>query len=245
MTRLRIATYNIHKGVQGLGPNRRLEIHNLGHAVEQFHADIVCLQEVRKMHRREAAYFKHWPEEAQADFLAPEGYNVVYRTNAITRHGEHGNAILSCWPVLTHTHEDMSDHRFEQRGLLHAEVVVEGHSVHVVVVHLGLIRASRVRQLAQLAQFIAREIPAHAPLLVAGDFNDWGALLSRPLATVGLRSCTSSQMATFPSRIPLVQFDHIYARGLVPVSQQVPQGRIWWRMSDHLPLIAEFELTCP
>lgn len=30
---LRVATYNIHKGVQGMGPVRRLEIHNLGHAV--------------------------------------------------------------------------------------------------------------------------------------------------------------------------------------------------------------------
>ena len=25
-------------------------------------------------------------------------------------------------------------------------------------------------------------------------------------------------------------------------AQQVPRGRIWWRMSDHLPLIAEFRL---
>ena len=55
---LRVATYNIHKGVQGMGPVRRLEIHNLGHAIEQLDADIVCLQEVRKLHRREAAYFQ-------------------------------------------------------------------------------------------------------------------------------------------------------------------------------------------
>ncbi len=41
---LRIATYNIHKGVQGLGPARRLEIHNLGLAVEQLDADIVLLR---------------------------------------------------------------------------------------------------------------------------------------------------------------------------------------------------------
>jgi endonuclease/exonuclease/phosphatase family metal-dependent hydrolase len=109
------------------------------------------------------------------------------------------------------------------------------------VVHLGLVRASRVRQMAQLAQFIAREIPADAPVVVAGDFNDWGALLSQPLAKVGLRSGSSAVTATFPSRLPLVQFDHIYVRGLRPVSQQVPRGRIWWRMSDHLPLIAEFE----
>ena len=58
---LRVATYNIHKGVQGLGPARRLEIHNLAHAVEQLDADIVCLQEVRRMHRREERYFSHWP----------------------------------------------------------------------------------------------------------------------------------------------------------------------------------------
>jgi len=242
MTRLRVATYNIHKGVQGVGPSRRLEIHNLGIAVEQFDADIVCLQEVRKLNRSEAAYFSHWPEQPQADYLAPEGYNVVYRSNAITRDGEHGNAILSRWPVVAHQHEDMSDHRFEQRGLLHAEVDLQGCAVHVVAVHLGLIRASRVRQLTQLAEFIAREIPKTAPLLVAGDFNDWGILLSRPLGSVGLHSSSVARMPTFPARLPLVQFDHIFARGLTALDQQVPKGRAWWRMSDHLPLIAEFEL---
>jgi endonuclease/exonuclease/phosphatase family metal-dependent hydrolase len=243
MTRLRVATYNIHKGVQGVGPARRLEIHNLGQAVAQFDADIICLQEVRKLHRREEAFFQHWPQQPQADYLAPEGYHVVYRTNAVTRHGEHGNAMLSRWPVLAQRHEDMSDHRFEQRGLLHAEVAVQGHSVHVVVVHLGLIRASRVRQLAQLAQYIAREIPPQAALLVAGDFNDWGALLSQPLARVGLRSSSSTTLPTFPARLPLVQFDHVYVRGMATLSQHVPRGRNWWRMSDHLPLITEFELA--
>ena len=78
MTLVRIATYNIHKGVQGLGPRRRLEIHNLGHAVEQLDADVVCLQEVRKLHRGEAKYFTHWPELPQADFLAPAGYETIY-----------------------------------------------------------------------------------------------------------------------------------------------------------------------
>ncbi len=68
---LRIATYNIHKGVQGLGPARRLEIHNLGHAVEQLDADIVCLQEVRKVHRRGARHFPRWPELPQAEFPRP------------------------------------------------------------------------------------------------------------------------------------------------------------------------------
>jgi endonuclease/exonuclease/phosphatase family metal-dependent hydrolase len=240
MSLVRVATYNIHKGVQGIGPARRLEIHNLGHAVEQLDADIVCLQEVRKLHRREAEYFPHWPEQPQADFLAPEGYTAIYRTNAHTRHGEHGNAMLSRWPVVSHQHEDMSDHRFEQRGLLHAEVLVDGRAVHVLVVHLGLIKASRVRQLAQIQRFIAREIPAHLPLVVAGDFNDWGSLVQHMLGEVGLETFGAVRQPTFPSRLPVVQLDHVFARGLTPRGVHVPRGRIWSRMSDHLPLIAEF-----
>ncbi len=243
MTLVRVATYNIHKGVQGLGPVRRLEIHNLGHAVEQLDADIVCLQEVRKLHRREAEYFPHWPDMPQADYLAPEGYTAVYRTNAHTRHGEHGNAMLTRWPVVSHQHEDMSDHRFEQRGLLHSEVQIHGVTVHVVVVHLGLIKASRVRQLAQLNLYIAREIPADAAVVVAGDFNDWGTTVQSALAKAGLCAFTQQRAATFPSRLPVVQLDHVYARGLTPVGLHVPRGRIWAQMSDHLPLIADFDMA--
>lgn len=240
---LRVATYNIHKGVQGLGPARRLEIHNLGHAVEQLDADIVCLQEVRRLHRREARYFDRWPAVPQAEYLAPEGYESVYRTNAVTRHGEHGNALLSRWPVVRHQHEDISDHRFEQRGLLHVEVDVQERRVHVIVVHLGLIPGSRARQVDQLTRFIAREVPGDAPLVVAGDFNAWGPQIRHTLATHHLIEFDAPQRAsTFPARMPVVQLDHVYGRGLVPVNVTVPRGRIWWRMSDHLPLIAEFRL---
>lgn len=242
MNIVRVATYNIHKGVQGVGPQRRLEIHNLGHAVEQLDADIVCLQEVRKLHRGEEKYFTHWPELPQADFLAPEGYEAIYRTNAITRHGEHGNAMLSRWPVIGHQHEDISDHRFEQRGLLHSEVMVHGQAVHVVVVHLGLIRASRARQVMQLQRFIEREVPPNAPLLVAGDFNDWGVHVKQAFDATNLRAFEGLRQFTFPARMPLVQLDYVYARGLKPLGILVPRGRIWWRMSDHLPLIAEFGL---
>ena len=237
---LRVATYNIHKGVQRVGPTRRLEIHNLGHAVEQLDADIVCLQEVRKLNRNEQKYFTHWPELPQAEFLAPEGYEAIYQTNAVTKHGEHGNALLSRWPVVWHKHEDMSDHRFEQRGLLHVHVQVHDQPVHVIVVHLGLIPASRLRQVRQLQSYIAREVPADAPLIVAGDFNDWGTQMRTALNSIHMHSFEKRGLLTYPSRLPLVQLDYVYARGLKPLGVEVPKGRIWWRMSDHLPLLAEF-----
>lgn len=236
---LRIVSYNIHKGVQGIGPLRRLEIHNMAAALAAMDADIVCLQEVRAHNLREAAFFPNWPTMGQAEFLAPLGYQAIYRTNARTPGGEHGNALLSRWPVLHVGHEDVSDHRWEQRGLLHVALSVRARSLHVIVAHFGLLGGSRMRQAARLAAFIAREVPPEAPLIVAGDFNEWGPRLSRFFAQHALHSAGSN--ATFPSIAPLAQLDHVYLRGLRAHAQRTPRGRAWWRMSDHLPLIVECE----
>ncbi|WP_349745202.1 endonuclease/exonuclease/phosphatase family protein [Roseateles cavernae] len=247
---LRVATYNIHKGVRGVGPQKRLEIHNLGLGVEALDADLVFLQEVRHFHHREAKQFERtwfgWPEQGQAEFLAPEGYEVAYRTNAVTKHGEHGNALLSRWPIGEIGHHDVSDHRFEQRGLLHVPVQWHGLEVHAVVAHLGLMHGGRVRQVQRLAEFIANHVPPEALLVVAGDFNDWGEKLDAPMRENGLTRAISpgrSRQATFPSRVPFFSLDRIYTRGMRCVSTQVPKGPAWARMSDHLPLLAELELA--
>ncbi len=246
---LRVATYNIHKGVRGMGLGKRLEIHNLGLGIEALDADLVCLQEVRLHHRRDALRFEQtllgWPDGGQADFLAPEGYTVAYRSNAVTRHGEHGNALLSRWPIGDVGHHDVSDHRFEQRGLLHVPVLWQGHEVHVVVVHFGLMHSGRVRQVERLAEYLTTEVPAQAHLLVAGDFNDWGERLDGPMAAIGLRRARSGgplSQRTFPSRVPVFALDRVYTRGLECRSSSVPRGNAWARMSDHLPLVVELAL---
>ena len=250
---LRVATYNIHKGVRGMGLRKRLEIHNLGLAVEALDADMVFLQEVRLFHTREARRFDRthfgWPEQGQAEFLAPDGYDVAYRTNAVTRWGEHGNALLSRWPLGDIGHHDVSDHRFEQRGLLHVPVVWNGSTVHAVVVHLGLVHSSRVRQIQRLARFIESEVPRDAMLVVAGDFNDWGERLDAPMLELGLRRARAAggarKAATFPSIAPVFALDRFYLRGLSCRTTLVPRGMAWARMSDHLPLVAELEPDWP
>ena len=247
---LRVATYNIHKGVRGLGPAKRLEIHNLGQGIASLEADLVFLQEVRLFHAVEARQFQRsklgWPDEGQAEFLAPEGYSAAYRTNAVTRHGEHGNALLSRWPIGDIGHQDVSDHRFEQRGLLHVPVIWRGLKLHAVVAHLGLIHSSRMRQVQKLAEFIAAEVPAGEPLLVAGDFNDWGERLDGPMQGLGLRRALaphgrSASRVTFPSRVPVFALDRVYMRGFRCLASMVPHGVAWARMSDHLPLVVELE----
>ena len=248
---LRVATYNIHKGVRGVGPKRRLEIHNMVLGIEALDTDLVFLQEVRRMNHAAARHFPDthigWPRMPQADYLAPEGYDVAYHTNAVTRDGEHGNALLSRWPLGDIGHHDVSDHRFEQRGLLHVPVHWNGVKINAIVAHFGLMHASRVRQVQRLAAFIEANVPRDELLIVAGDFNDWGDRLDAQMIAAGLRRAMKAgdppaRYNTFPSRIPMFSMDRIYARGLHCLSTSVPRGTSWARMSDHLPLVAELEL---
>jgi endonuclease/exonuclease/phosphatase family metal-dependent hydrolase len=121
--------------------------------------------------------------------------------------------------------------------------------VHVIVAHFGLVHASRVRQVERLGRYMARAVPGDVPVLVAGDFNDWGERLDGPMATIGLaRAAVESagqpggRRATFPALAPFFALDRVYLRGLRCRSLQVPRGANWARLSDHLPLLAEVEL---
>ena len=247
---LRVATYNIHKGVRGMGLTRRLEIHNLSLAVEALDADVVCLQEVRRFHAGDAQRFRAsrhgalaWPAVPQAQFLAPLGYEAAYRTNAVTRQGEHGNALLSRWPMGDIRHCDVSDHRFEQRGVLQVPVYWQDQTIHVWVIHFGLLKSSRLRQAQQLAQMVHSQVREDETLVVAGDFNDWSEELDEVLRGAGLERARLAhhEGRTFPSAMPLLSLDRVYSRGMRCVSMMVPKGAFWRRISDHLPLVVDLE----
>ena len=113
---LRIATYNIHKGVQGLGPARRLEIHNLGLAVEQLDADIVCLQETKL----EDANFPKAEIEAAGFHVAFSGQKTY-----------NGVALLSKAPA-SDVIKNIPGFEDEQARLIAATLDVEGGPVRLV-----------------------------------------------------------------------------------------------------------------
>lgn len=165
MPKLRIVSYNIHKGRSLSGrdslPELRLGLHGL-------HADILFLQEVQGRNEQRANL------DAQHESLAAALHmEVAYGCNAVRQMTDHGNALLSRYPILSFENEDVSDHALEQRGLLHGQVDVEGRCVHCFVVHLGLFAGSRMRQIQTMAQRIERLVAPHEPILIAGDFNDW------------------------------------------------------------------------
>ncbi len=188
MKRLRVATYNIHKGVvrEFFGLRRVARIHELRARLHELDADLVFLQEVQGRHERHAQRFEHWPAERQDQFLARapsvrHTFETAYGRNANYLHGHHGNALLSRFKILHRENRDVSDHALEKRGVLHCEVHVQRTSVHCFVVHFGLLAGSRERQAQALIDWIEQEIPATAPVIIAGDFNDWRNQLSAQL----------------------------------------------------------------
>ena len=247
MTTLRICTYNIHKGFSQF--NRRLAIHDLRDRLRLLGADVVFLQEVQGMHLRHAQRHADWPGQPQHGFLARDVWQqTAYGGNAIYDHGHHGNAILSRHAILSQANQDVSDHRFESRGLLHCEVQVAGieRPVHCVCVHLGLTAGSRRRQMAAIVARLDQLAPDGAPLIIAGDFNDWrnraDDLLGRRLGLAeAFGSGRGRPARSYPSTLPFFRLDRIYVRGFRVRQAQVHYGAPWAQISDHAALTADLE----
>ena len=186
--KLRVATYNIHKGVirDFFGLRRVPRIHELRGRLHDLDADLVFLQEVQGQHEHHARRFEHWPPEPQDQFLAKSPtlrhtFETAYGRNASYLHGHHGNALLSRYSILGLENRDVSDHALEKRGVLHCEIDLGNARVHCFVVHLGLLARSRSRQLQVLIDWIQREVAQDAPVIIAGDFNDWRSQLNERL----------------------------------------------------------------
>ena len=101
-------------------------------------------------------------------------------------------------------------------------------------------------RLRALVEYVLSEIPIDAPLLIAGDFNDWRNQLSLTLANE-LRVQDVFDLhkgkpaRSFPSRVPLFRLDRIYVRGFSVQVCDVHFGGKWLRLSDHAALSAQLE----
>jgi endonuclease/exonuclease/phosphatase family metal-dependent hydrolase len=119
--------------------------------------------------------------------------------------------------------------------------------VHVICVHLGLAEAHRQQQLDLLCQITHTEVPADAPLIVAGDFNDWRRRANDILwREAGLReifvTAYGEPAKTFPAIFPVLSLDRIYVRNCSVHLPVVLPRKPWSHLSDHAPLVAEIHL---
>ena len=243
---LRVATLNVHKGLSQF--NRRMVIHELREGLRALDPDLVFLQEVQGLNQRHERRFATWPLAPQHEFLAGAEWKHAYGRNAVYDHGHHGNAILSRFPIVSIENEDISDHRFERRGLLHCVVAVPGwqRNLHCVCVHLSLHERGRRRQLDAIGERLEQISSRGLPIIVAGDFNDWrhraSTILEHRLGMTEVSVARRGRAArTFPSLLPLLQLDRIYVRGFSIVDSRVHRGAPWSLLSDHLAMSAELK----
>lgn len=246
MTRppVRVLSLNVHKGFGFF--NRRLILQELREAVRAVAADVVFLQEVVGAHAHHARRHRNWPTVSQYEYLADTLWSDhAYGRNAVYPHGDHGNALLSKYPIESFVNHDVSVGTHEKRGLLHCLLRLPGAAgvVHAICVHLGLREAHRSRQLALLCALVRDVVPSGAPLLVAGDFNDWRRRAHAVLTAAGLAevfvAAEGRAAKTYPARFPLLALDRIYVRNARRHMPLRLPARPWTRLSDHAPLAAE------
>lgn len=242
MKKLRVLTYNIHKGFS-FG-NRKFVLENLRESIRAVDADVVCLQEVIGEHSA------HAPDASQFEYLADKMWSYyAYGKNAVYTEGHHGNAILSRYPIRKWENHDLSLSRFERRGLLHATIEDpdDPGPVHLFCMHLNLLERDRAVQIGRVIAHLKNVLSTEDPVILAGDFNDWRENASEMLrAQLHLKevfrdSPLKQHARTFPSFLPLLKLDRIYYRNFACLGAKALRGGVWAKLSDHLPLFSEFE----
>lgn len=247
--KLRILSYNIHKGFSSR--NREFVLEQIKSSIAAAGADVVLLQEVLGHHEEHAKRIVDWPKVSQFEHLADRLWpHFAYGKNAVYREGHHGNAILSRFPITQWENEDVSLNTIERRGLLHAAIQIPDIAVpvHLICVHLGLFERHRAIQVDRICARVAEQVPSESPLIVGGDFNDWrGKVTPVVEARLQMREAfhqhAGRHAATFPSAYPLLRLDRLYYRGFTLERAELARGPLWAKLSDHLPIIADLRIS--
>lgn len=228
--------------------SRRFILHAIKDALRHVNADIIFLQEIHGEQNISGKRFDNWPTNSQFEYLADSiWHHYAYGKNAIYRSGHHGNAILSKYPFIEWENIDVSRMRTASRSLLHGTIELPGTAkkLHVICVHFGLFGREREQQLVTLVERINSHVPSDEPMIIAGDFNDWRGRAERHLnhelgVSEVFHSLEGDHARTFPAWLPMLRMDRIYSRGLDLVRCQQLHGHPWRKLSDHIPLLAEF-----
>ncbi|HEY8517668.1 MAG TPA: endonuclease/exonuclease/phosphatase family protein [Candidatus Binatia bacterium] len=228
--RLAVGSYNIHRCV---GLDGRCSPERIADVIAEMAVDVVALQEV------DGGYFLQEGRDQLAELAEATGMEAVAGPTLTSEVGHYGNALLTKKRAVAVRHADLSVAGKEPRGALDVDLEVDGHSVQLVVTHLGLRRFERVKQVDQILRTVIGA-PEDRLIIVAGDFNEWrpGDHSLRPLhARFG-----RSRLRTFPSRRPVFAFDRILVEprsALVELTvHDTPLARV---ASDHLPVKAIVE----
>ena len=236
MQKIRVATYNIHKG---RGLDGRIRIERIARVLKAIDADVVALQEV-------VSHKGFSIEDHQAGYLAQQSeyFHIIGETRK-HRGGVYGNVTLSRWDFEHTRHVDLSVSGREERGVLRTDIRLGTCLVHVFNVHLGTSHLERRKQATRLIdRDLLKALDIRGPRIVLGDFNEWtSGLVTRTLSgefhLTDLRVHLPRSRA-YPFGLPLLGLDHIYYDHHFCVERaHFHRSPLSLIASDHLPLVAD------
>ena len=238
--KLRIVTWNIHKGI---GTDRAYRLDRVIRVLGDLDADVICLQEVDQGVRRSDF-------ENQAERLSQElGYpHAALGLNVRVQDGAYGNLTLARHPLEDVRNVDLTVPPKKRRSglvtrLLHGP---EGGWL-IANVHLGLLHMERKIQARRLIAHLFDGMGPRQPVVIAGDWNEWTNRLVRNVMHdqgfhVARRDVRPRQQPTWPSRRPMVALDKILYRDPVRCHHVIcVLDEVTRVASDHLPLMVELE----
>ncbi len=163
-------------------------------------------------------------------------YSTKYDENSLAHMlpimNKQGNAFLTKDSI-----EDAHFHYFD-KGVKRLVIQLEMKRLTVFLVHLALGYRARQDQLAALYSMVKT---IRKPCIVAGDFNShWGDReIKLFLAATGLASAGPGGVPTYPSWAPKRQLDFILHSPHIRINNfDMPKILL----SDHLPLVCDFEI---
>jgi endonuclease/exonuclease/phosphatase family metal-dependent hydrolase len=254
--RIKVITYNIHRAI---GVDRRFRPERVVEVLAHYDADLVLLQEVD-----EGA-----PRSRELDLAGELAHAAGYPWFAVghnvsLRKGRYGNATLARFPILRERNIDLTIPNqnlagsWIRRGCQHTSLALDGdpaavsggRRLEVFNLHLGLSAREREKQMGLLVNSSEfRELDPAIPTVVGGDFNDWRSRLQPIFTEIFGFGCATGRRSgngatpTYPSFSPQGALDRIYYRGdLQLAAAHRCRLRVSRVASDHLPVIAEFEV---
>jgi len=224
--RLRVATYNIHRGY---GRDGRYDPDRILRVIKEMDADIVALQEVDFPGRN--------PDQLLSWLAAKLGMTAVGGPVRTSETGRYGNGLLTRYPVKQVQQWDLSVGRYEPRGALAADIYWQGATIHVAATHLGLWPKERPLQTARLLKRLP--IDKETLTILMGDLNEW-QVWGKSLRVLRNVFGSPASPPTFPAVWPVLALDRIWVsppealRGIHV--HRTAESRT---ASDHLPVKAE------
>ncbi|MEA2543609.1 MAG: hypothetical protein QOH35_4975 [Acidobacteriaceae bacterium] len=242
VTRFRVATYNIHKC---RGFDRKTSPDRINAVIEELQADILCLQEVVDAPEGHRVF-----DQARQIASAFPEYSWCFGTNRALRGGRYGNMTLTRYPIRSWRNHDLTHRKREERGVLQADIQIgTGQALHVFNIHLG---TSHMERRSQAARLLSSEVLGQEalgdPRLIVGDFNEWTVGLTTRLLRGSFKTFRPQHglrfPRTYPGMLPVLSLDHYYYEQPL----KLEQARLWRSRkalvaSDHLPLIADFQVN--